>query len=126
MCLPHTLLFWQTNRSNEMSCTPTASSSGHLCALLAPSSCPCSTPTATPACLWCSCLPESSTVSECLAHCRPLVFVRRDFFNEEPFLRKMLEVHGAAVEMKRRDFLEGHWGPYLQRACRLTVRYRWL
>jgi hypothetical protein len=31
-------------------------------------------------------------VSECLAHKRPLVFVRRDFFNEEPFLRKKLEV----------------------------------
>jgi L-arabinokinase len=31
-------------------------------------------------------------MSECLAHGRPLVFVRRDFFNEEPFLRKMLEV----------------------------------
>uniref|UniRef100_A0A383W3L1 L-arabinokinase n=1 Tax=Tetradesmus obliquus TaxID=3088 RepID=A0A383W3L1_TETOB len=63
------------------------------------------------------------TVSEVLAHGVPLVFVRRDFFNEEPFLRKMLELHGAAVEMKRRDFLEGHWGPYLQRACSLNVRY---
>eukprot|EP00775_Hariotina_reticulata_P002039 gene2039-2361_t len=62
-------------------------------------------------------------MSECLAHSRPLVFVRRDFFNEEPFLRKMLEVHGAAVEMKRRDFLEGHWGPYLLRACSLKVNY---
>lgn len=65
-----------------------------------------------------------SIVSECLAHSRPLVFVRRDFFNEEPFLRKKLEVHSAAIEMKRRDFLEGHWGPYLLRACSLTVRYK--
>jgi hypothetical protein len=31
------------------------------------------------------------TMSECLAHAKPLVFVRRDYFNEEPFLRKMLE-----------------------------------
>jgi L-arabinokinase len=69
-----------------------------------------------------SCL--RSTVSEVLAHGRPLVFVRRDFFNEEPFLRKMLELHSAAVEMKRRDFLEGHWGPYLERACSLNVRYK--
>jgi hypothetical protein len=67
-----------------------------------------------------------SIVSECLAHARPLVFVRRDFFNEEPFLRKKLEVHNAAIEMKRRDFLEGHWGPYLMRACSLTVRYTWV
>jgi hypothetical protein len=28
-------------------------------------------------------------MSECLAHGVPLVFVRRDFFNEEPFLRKV-------------------------------------
>jgi L-arabinokinase len=33
------------------------------------------------------------TVSETLACKTPLVFVRRDHFNEEPFLRKMLEVH---------------------------------
>jgi len=32
------------------------------------------------------------TVSETLACNTPLVFVRRDHFNEEPFLRKMLEV----------------------------------
>lgn len=35
---------------------------------------------------------------------------RRDYFNEEPFLRKLLEVHDAAVEMKRRDFLAGEGG----------------
>ncbi len=33
------------------------------------------------------------TVSETLACKTPLVFVRRDHFNEEPFLRGMLEVH---------------------------------
>jgi hypothetical protein len=33
--------------------------------------------------------PPNSTMSECLAHSKPLVFVRRDFFNEEPFLRKV-------------------------------------
>lgn len=64
------------------------------------------------------------TMSECLAHSIPLVFVRRDFFNEEPFLRKMLEIHGAAVEIKRRDFLAGHWAPYLQRATTLRPHYR--
>ena len=63
------------------------------------------------------------TASECLAHRRPLVFLRRDFFNEEPFLRKLLEVSGAAVEMKRRDFLAGNWGPYLERAQALRPSY---
>ncbi|KAH8963425.1 hypothetical protein BDL97_04G009700 [Sphagnum fallax] len=33
------------------------------------------------------------TVSETLSCNTPLVFVRRDHFNEEPFLRKMLEVY---------------------------------
>lgn len=37
---------------------------------------------------------------------------------------KMLELHNAAVEMKRRDFFEGHWGPYLLRAAALRVSYR--
>lgn len=32
------------------------------------------------------------TVSEALAYKVPFVFVRRDYFNEEPFLRHMLEV----------------------------------
>mmetsp|Transcript_13063 Transcript_13063/g.33556 ORF Transcript_13063/g.33556 Transcript_13063/m.33556 type:complete len:407 (+) Transcript_13063:93-1313(+) len=62
--------------------------------------------------------------SECLAHRKPLVFVRRDHFNEEPFLRKLLEVHGAAVEMKRAAFLEGHWSAYLLHALTLRPSYR--
>ena len=32
------------------------------------------------------------TVSESLAYKVPFIFVRRDYFNEEPFLRSMLEV----------------------------------
>lgn len=32
------------------------------------------------------------TVSEALSYKIPFVFVRRDYFNEEPFLRNMLEV----------------------------------
>ena len=64
------------------------------------------------------------TVSECLAHSKPLVFVRRDYFNEEPFLRRLLQMHGAAVEIRRRDFLEGNWTPFLAAAAELTVTYR--
>lgn len=32
------------------------------------------------------------TTSEAMAYKLPFVFVRRDYFNEEPFLRNMLEV----------------------------------
>ena len=34
------------------------------------------------------------TTSEALAYKVPLIFVRRDYFNEEPFLRNMIEVLG--------------------------------
>ncbi|TMW88487.1 hypothetical protein EJD97_018509 [Solanum chilense] len=35
------------------------------------------------------------TTSEALAYKVPLIFVRRDYFNEEPFLRNMIEFSGA-------------------------------
>uniref|UniRef100_A0A0E0JVE1 GHMP kinase N-terminal domain-containing protein n=1 Tax=Oryza punctata TaxID=4537 RepID=A0A0E0JVE1_ORYPU len=69
------------------------------------------------------------TVSEALAYKLPFVFVRRDYFNEEPFLRNMLEVetspqhYQCGVEMVRRDLLTGHWKPYLQRAITLDPCY---
>ncbi|KAJ4763612.1 Galactokinase [Rhynchospora pubera] len=63
------------------------------------------------------------TVSEALAYKLPFVFVRRDYFNEEPFLRNMLENYQGGVEMIRRDLLTGHWKPYLERALTLKPSY---
>ncbi|KAL3361520.1 hypothetical protein AABB24_014411 [Solanum stoloniferum] len=63
------------------------------------------------------------TVSEALAYKLPFVFVRRDYFNEEPFLRNMLEYYQGGVEMIRRDLLTGHWRPYLERAMTLNPCY---
>ncbi|XP_057959403.1 L-arabinokinase-like [Malania oleifera] len=63
------------------------------------------------------------TVSEALAYKLPFVFVRRDYFNEEPFLRNMLEYFQGGVEMIRRDLLTGHWKPYLERAVSLKPCY---
>ncbi|RAL50445.1 hypothetical protein DM860_016912 [Cuscuta australis] len=63
------------------------------------------------------------TVSEALAYKLPFVFVRRDYFNEEPFLRNMLENYQSGVEMIRRDLLTGRWRPYLERAISLTPCY---
>ncbi|CAA2980416.1 L-arabinokinase-like [Olea europaea subsp. europaea] len=63
------------------------------------------------------------TVSEALAYKVPFVFVRRDYFNEEPFLRNMLEFYQGGVEMIRRDLLTGHWSPYLERAVSLKPCY---
>jgi len=61
--------------------------------------------------------------SEVLAYKLPLVFVRRDYFNEEPFLRKLLEHYQNSIEMIRSDFLAGHWKPYLLRALTLRPCY---
>ncbi|XP_010548967.1 PREDICTED: L-arabinokinase-like [Tarenaya hassleriana] len=63
------------------------------------------------------------TVSEALSYRLPFVFVRRDYFNEEPFLRNMLEFYQCGVEMIRRDLLMGHWRPYLERAISLKPCY---
>ncbi|XP_051151499.1 L-arabinokinase-like [Andrographis paniculata] len=64
------------------------------------------------------------TVSEALAYKIPFVFVRRDFFNEEPFLRNMLEFYQCGVEMIRRDLLTGHWKLYLEHAVSLKPCYK--
>ncbi|XP_068636633.1 L-arabinokinase-like [Aristolochia californica] len=63
------------------------------------------------------------TFSEALAYKVPFVFVRRDYFNEEPFLRNMLEYYQCGVEMIRRDLFTGHWKPYLERALSLRPSY---
>ncbi|KAM0821317.1 hypothetical protein ACQ4PT_072325 [Festuca glaucescens] len=63
------------------------------------------------------------TASEALAYKLPFVFVRRDYFNEEPFLRNLLEHYQNSIEMIRRDFLSGHWKPYLLRALTIQPCY---
>ncbi|CAM8967566.1 unnamed protein product [Rhodiola kirilowii] len=63
------------------------------------------------------------TVSEALAYKLPFIFVRRDYFNEESFLRNMLEYYQGGVEMIRRDLLTGHWAPYLEHAVTLRPCY---
>ncbi len=64
------------------------------------------------------------TTSECLATNTPLLFVRRQHFNEEPFLRNLLQLNGAALEMKRRDFVSGNWADHVLRAASLAPKYR--
>lgn len=48
----------------------------------------------------------------------------RSYFNEEPFLRALLQLHGAAVEMRRRDFLAGNWAAHILQASQLRPAYR--
>lgn len=48
----------------------------------------------------------------------------RSHFNEEPFLRALLQLHSAAMEMRRRDFLSGNWAAHITRASQLKPSYR--
>ena len=48
----------------------------------------------------------------------------RSYFNEEPFLRALLQLHSAAVEMRRRDFLAGNWAAHILLASKLRPAYR--
>ena len=44
---------------------------------------------------------------------------------QEPFLRKLLELHGFALEMNRKDFLALNWAPFLEKAATMKPQYRW-
>ncbi|XP_025879662.1 uncharacterized protein [Oryza sativa Japonica Group] len=63
------------------------------------------------------------TASEALACKLQFIFVRRDYFNEEPFLRILLEHYQSSIEMTRREFLNGYWKLYLLRALTLEPCY---
>ena len=54
------------------------------------------------------------TVSEAVAHDKPFVFIRRDYFNEQPFLLKLLSSHGLAHELRRDEFYAGRWAEKLE------------
>jgi hypothetical protein len=59
------------------------------------------------------------TVSEALVYMMSLLFVRRDYCNEEPFVRNVLEHYQCGIEMIRGDLFTGHWKHYLQCAIPL-------
>ena len=51
------------------------------------------------------------------------MFVRRDHFNEEPFLRNLLEKCHGALEISKADLMSGNWASYLEEACEMEVTY---
>ena len=56
------------------------------------------------------------TTSEAVAHNKPFVYIRRDFFNEQPFLVRLLSEHGLAHELRRDEFYSGKWHAKLEQA----------
>ncbi|TLY29889.1 MAG: hypothetical protein E6K63_03665 [Nitrospirae bacterium] len=68
--------------------------------------------------------PGYSTIVEAVAHCRPVVYVRRYNFVDEAFLVDYLHRHGRGVELTVQDFFEGRWQDALDTAQRLTASGR--
>ena len=55
------------------------------------------------------------TVSECLAHRVPLLYVPRLNWAEEIFLEKFLLAHEGGARLEETEFDSGDWGPHLNR-----------
>lgn len=56
------------------------------------------------------------TVSECLVHGVPLMFVPRTHWPEEEFLEKLVNSYDAGVKLSEENFLSGNWRPSLLEA----------
>jgi len=56
------------------------------------------------------------SVSECVANNTPMVFVPREFWPEEPYMRATIEQEGMGVCLPKSHFLKGKWRDALERA----------
>ena len=72
------------------------------------------------------------TVSEAMAYKVPFIFIRRDYFNEEPYLREMLEVQLDAYQICYSCSFHGtssnQLGSYLHMFCVNSITkvvWRW-
>ena len=63
------------------------------------------------------------SVSECVVLRKPLIYVKRANFAEEPYLRAVLETHGNALELSREDFCAGKWRGAIERADKLRPTF---
>ena len=62
-------------------------------------------------------------VSECLAGQTPLIFVSRENFAEETYLKSLLLSYNAGFEMSLEDFASGAWIASLEQAAEMTPSY---
>jgi L-arabinokinase len=54
------------------------------------------------------------TMSECLAHGTPLLYVPRSSWPEEKYLEKFIQSFDAGILLPEKDFLNGQWNSYLE------------
>jgi galactokinase len=62
------------------------------------------------------------TVSECIAHKTPLVFVRRQNFAEEERLIELLSCHEAGIEISLDVFISGNFKHVVETASHLVIK----
>ena len=62
------------------------------------------------------------TVGECLSCKTPLVYVKRENFAEEKYLRDLLHECGAGMEISLETFVSGNWFHFLEGASKLEVK----
>lgn len=63
------------------------------------------------------------TVSECLSHGTPLLYVPRTDWPEEEHLSKFIMGYQAGVRTEEADFLAGKWSQYLNAALELKGKW---
>jgi hypothetical protein len=68
--------------------------------------------------------PGYNTTTEVVAHGRPLVYVRRANFADEPALVEYLGRYGRAVELSLADFSSGNWKAALDGVLHRTPRHK--
>jgi hypothetical protein len=68
--------------------------------------------------------PGYNTTTEVVAHGKPLVYVRRANFADEPALIEYLGRYGRAVELSLADFSSGNWEKALDAVLRRAPRHK--
>jgi len=63
------------------------------------------------------------SVSECVFHRTPLIYVPRENFAEEPELKQVLERHETCVEMSAKAFASGEWREAIEKASALRPSF---
>ncbi|KAK9712655.1 hypothetical protein K7432_007004 [Basidiobolus ranarum] len=60
------------------------------------------------------------TCTECILHKKPMLFVSRPAFIEEPGLLSMMQQYGLGIEIPRDDFEQGNWQEFILKANEST------
>lgn len=63
------------------------------------------------------------TLSECIIHKTPLIYIKRSSWPEEKCLQLLLETYTSGLCMPVDDFMTGNWSIYLNKALELNISF---